>query len=336
MAIGTIFDNVVLQKDVSFDAFNGLPGVTIVNPDFPRDSDSPKGIALVTDASIPSPSNLGIQLGTATFDIIYEGLLVGPVSANDLTLAPRATTNARLEGTIVEQRSQENLNTLGNLFSRFLADEDQTLQVRGKEVISPAQPDSPVDWLSAAFKQLTINVVLPGERYEIISAIQLQDLTIRITEQSEAYAVPSQNNETDVTFRNPFGFSLGVDQAGGAFTIVFNGVDTALLTLPLDDVVRSEVSTGQDVSRGKSTSVSDMLSFDSQAALVLNWSEDRILQSLNNDAFGSFFNAATNTDRVSFGLGGTADGEWFAVKRPLEAITHSSQTWRSRCRHQCW
>lgn len=248
LAIGTIFDNVVLQKDVSFDAFNGLPGVTIVNPDFPRDSQDPKGIALVTQSSIPSPSNLGIELGTATFEIFYEGVDIGPVSANGLTLAPKATTNATLEGTIVEQRSQNNLNSLGRLFSQFLADADQVLQVRGKEVISPAQPDSPVDWLSSAFKQLTLNVVLPGQRYEIISAVQLQDLTIRITEQSEAYAVPSQNNETDITFKNPFGFSLGVAQAGGAFTIIFNGVDTALLTLPKENVVRSEVSTGQDVS----------------------------------------------------------------------------------------
>lgn len=63
LALGTIFDNAVLTKDVSFSAFNGLPGVTIVNPDFPGDSQSPKGIQLVTDTAIPSPSNLGIEVG---------------------------------------------------------------------------------------------------------------------------------------------------------------------------------------------------------------------------------------------------------------------------------
>lgn len=71
LALGTIFDNVVLSKDISFSAFDGLPGVTITNPDFP--SDSPNGIALDVGTAIPSKSNLGVQLGTATFTIGFMG-----------------------------------------------------------------------------------------------------------------------------------------------------------------------------------------------------------------------------------------------------------------------
>ncbi|KAM0789126.1 hypothetical protein ACM66B_003180 [Microbotryomycetes sp. NB124-2] len=291
LALQTIFGNVVLQKDISFQAFNGLPGVTIVNPDFPADSVSPPGIQLVTDSSIPSPSNLGIVLGTTVFQAFFEGQLVGPVQANDLTLQALTTTNARLTGVIVRRTSEASTQSLSKLFSDFLADRDNVLQVRGQEVISPAQPDSPVDWLSAAFKKLTLNVVLPGQKFDdIISAITIQDLTITITDQEDAYNVPTRNNETDATYKNPFGFSLTAKQAGGEFFINYNGVQTAVLNLPVQDAVRVETSNGQP------------------AALVLNWpDEDRFLRSLNDGSFNDFFNAVTNTAGVTFGLNGAAN-----------------------------
>lgn len=47
------------------------PPVTIVNPDFP--GDAPNGIQLVTDSSIPSPSNLGIELGHVSFVARFMG-----------------------------------------------------------------------------------------------------------------------------------------------------------------------------------------------------------------------------------------------------------------------
>lgn len=56
-ALGTIFDNVSLKKVISFEAFNGLPGVTISNFKLPSD-DSAGGIHIETDADIPSPSRM--------------------------------------------------------------------------------------------------------------------------------------------------------------------------------------------------------------------------------------------------------------------------------------
>ncbi len=54
-ALGTIFDNVSLEKTVTFKAFNNLPGVTISNFSLPSD-DVDGGIHIETDVSIPSPS----------------------------------------------------------------------------------------------------------------------------------------------------------------------------------------------------------------------------------------------------------------------------------------
>lgn len=108
-ALGTIFDGVSLSKDVSFKAFNGLPGVTINNFRLPSD-DPAGGIHIETDATIPSPSRLwttiflmadhfaksyeielGIDLGTVTFQSFFQSTLVGRKStlssfSIDLTL----------------------------------------------------------------------------------------------------------------------------------------------------------------------------------------------------------------------------------------------------------
>ncbi|BGP44010.1 hypothetical protein JCM10449v2_008067 [Rhodotorula kratochvilovae] len=307
LALQTIFDNVSLSKEISFQAFDGLPGVTITRPDFPRDSAN--GIALVTDTVIPSLSNLGVQLGTATFLASFQGEEVGPISANDLTLAPLASTQATLTGEIVRRSSRKGLDSLGTLFSQFLQGVNQTLDVTGQEVITPAQPDSPVDWLSAAFKKLTIEVILPGGTYEIIHAVTLQDLTIEITEPADAYAVPTSNNRTDVVYQNPFGFSLTAIEAGGDFYINFNGVDTGLLELPVEKSVSAETSTGQD------------------AALVLAFKK-RILSSLNDGAFQDFFNAVTNTDGVDFNLHGGANvtAQTNAGDIPISGIPFSVET----------
>lgn len=132
---------------------------------------------------------------------------VGPIDAFGLTLLPLATTDAHLTGTIIKRTSAASTASLGVLFSQFLAGANQTLDVTGDSVTTPAQPGSPVNWLSAAFKKLTLHVILPGHVYDIISSVKtlhafpafhidlcslqvkLQDLTITITEQSEAYAV---------------------------------------------------------------------------------------------------------------------------------------------------
>lgn len=46
-----------------------------------------------------------------------------------------------------------------------------------------------------------------------------------------------------------------------------------------------------------------------QADLVLNWKEDRILQSLDTGAFNNFFNVITNSIDVPFILHGVANGK---------------------------
>ena len=110
---------------------------------------------------------------------------MGPIDAYGLVLAPLAVTDSHLTGTIIKRTSAASTASLGVLFSQFLAGANQTLDVTGNEITSPAQPKSPVNWLSAAFKKLTLHVVLPGHVYEIISSVRLRPF-LRVSLLSEA------------------------------------------------------------------------------------------------------------------------------------------------------
>lgn len=129
--------------------------------DLPGDAPNGAGIQLVGQVAIPSPASLGIQLGAASFMTSFMGNNVGPVATENLSLAPKSITIAALTG-LIQPQSGDGIRTTGILFSNFLAGVEQTLQAKGLSVTSPAQPDHPVGWLSASFKTLAIDVVLPG------------------------------------------------------------------------------------------------------------------------------------------------------------------------------
>ncbi|KAI0321180.1 hypothetical protein OF83DRAFT_1280620 [Amylostereum chailletii] len=282
-ALGTIFDGVSLTKDVSFKAFNNLPGVTISNFQLPSD-DPAGGIHIETDSDIPSPAQLGIDLGTVGFISFFQDALVGPLSGDHLVLAPETTTKTHLSGRIVPQ-SGDDLNTIGQLFTDYLAGKNQTLKVKGDSV-QPSGAGGPVNWLSTAFKTLELDVTLPGQVFTIIESITISDLSVVMTDQGEAFAPLASSQHTLAQYKNPFGFSLQVVQSSQDITLADNG-DFAELKLPTSDTVGG-VSTGN---------VADLpITFSNQT-----------LQSLNNDAFSSFFGRVTDTSTVEWELKGSAD-----------------------------
>ncbi|KXN90203.1 hypothetical protein AN958_04693 [Leucoagaricus sp. SymC.cos] len=283
-ALGTIFDGVVLSKSVSFKAFNNLPGVSIANFKLPSD-DPAGGIHVETDASIPSPAQLGIELGHVTFQTFYQDILVGPLSSDNLTLTPKSVTSTHLSGRIVPQ-SGNDLELIGQLFSEFLAGQNSTLQTRGDSV-QPPGTNGPVTWLSTAFKTLSLNVILPGQKFDVIKAIELNDLEVTIKEQDQTFAPPASSKNTIAQYANPFGFSLQAVEAAQKLVLNVQGTDVAELDLPKQEV-NGGVSTGNTVD------------------LVISF-ENQPLKSLNDGAFGQLFAGATLMDTVSLGLKGTAD-----------------------------
>ena len=285
-ALGIAFSNVIISKNIDFKAFNGLPGVTISNFDIPGETSN--SLLIQTQALIPSPATLGIQLDTANFEIFFMGTDIGPVSANNLFLAALATTETTLNGQITRKSGRDLANT-GILFTNFLQGKNQTLQVTGVSVVTEANGNQPVNWLSAAFKTLTLNVILPGRIYQIIFSITLSDLTVKVNgDPADSYTVPSGSNSTIAIFANPFRFSLQPIRTGTDITIVFNNADTATLALP-----------SAPVQAGTSRGPQDF------QPLQLTWQDQNIV-SINNPVFQAFFAQLTDEARGTFDLKGGA------------------------------
>lgn len=143
------------------------------------------------------------------------------------------------------------LDTIGKLFSAFLAGENQTLSVKGQSV-QPSGSSQPVSWLSTAFQTLTLQVTLPGQKFtvcyaafvnfvltncilsQIIESIAISDLEIVMENQDEAFSPLASSNFTLATYKNPFGFSLQVVQASENITITSGGVSVAEVCFPLE------------------------------------------------------------------------------------------------------
>ncbi|KAK7064212.1 hypothetical protein R3P38DRAFT_3165227 [Favolaschia claudopus] len=283
-ALGTIFDNVVLSKDLTFKAFNNLPGITISNFQLPSD-DPAGGIHIETDAGIPSPAQLGIDLGTVTFTSFFMGSEVGPLTGSNLFLAPQATTKSHLSGRIIPQ-SGSDLQNIGVLFSNFLAGEDQILTIQGNSV-QPTGSSQPVNWLTTAYKTLTLKVTLPGQAFKIITEIDLDQLALIMVNQDQAFAPLASSSYTLAKYKNPFGFSLQVVESAQDLLISELGLDIARLHIPMSPTVGG-VSTGNE------------------ADLVITF-EDLPLVAATQNGFQLLFAATTLTPSIDFVLSGSAN-----------------------------
>lgn len=152
---------------------------------------------------------------------IYRRFFIA-LATNNLTLEAQAVAKAHLSGRIVPQ-SGDDLAVIGELFSQFLAGQNTTLQTRGDSV-QPPGADGPVTWLNTAFKTLSLDVVLPGQKFNVIKAIQLNDLEVTIQTADQAFAPPASSKNTVAQYANPFGFALQVIEA--AQSLVLNSHDT--------------------------------------------------------------------------------------------------------------
>ncbi|TKY86943.1 hypothetical protein EX895_004231 [Sporisorium graminicola] len=307
-ALGITFSNVPFSKTLDFSGFNGLPGVAASN--FDVYGDTSNSLLIRTSASIPNPSTIGIQLDTANFVIFFMGTNIGPVHSTDLFLPAKATSNATLEGAITAKSGNDLKNT-GILFSNFLQGKTQIIQVRGDSVVTRANGNQPVRWLSAAFRTLTLDVALPGHIYKIIYAITISDFTVFVQgDPSQSYVVPTSSNSTMVTFANPFNFGLQPLSAAPSIQISYQGGNAASLALP-------SVPVQAGISHGP---------MDIQA-LQLAWRRQNLIAG-DHANFQAFLAQLTDRDRGTFDMIGSADivartaiGDVFITGVPFRVTT---------------
>lgn len=83
---------------------------------------------------------------------LYLTFFSTALSGDNLFLAAESDTTLHLSGRLIPQ-SGDDLSTIGQLFTQFLAGENSTLNVEGDSV-QPAGASGAVGWLTTAFKTL--------------------------------------------------------------------------------------------------------------------------------------------------------------------------------------
>ena len=285
-ALNIKFDDVKLTKEVSFKAFNNLPGVSITSFDIPGQTSN--ALKIKTGTVIPSPATLGIALETAVFKIFYKGEYQGWVKSSDLFIAAQARTSSLLVGELTERKSDKQTQATGDLFSRYLQGKNSTLAIVGDKVITKANGNKPVDWLTTAFKTLTLHVALPGKIYKIVYSITVQDLTAEFTKKSHTWAPPIGSNQTIAVFATPLHFDLQPLKAGFHIFFAFHGADAALIDLPLTRV-----------SAGTSGGPNDFQ--------TISISMKTTLKAVDHGAFSALLDQIMNHARATFGIHGYAN-----------------------------
>ncbi|KAG0231208.1 hypothetical protein BGW41_002236 [Actinomortierella wolfii] len=228
-ALGAPIPHINMKKRVTLKGFNGLQGLTIEKFDLP--SNDPDGIHIVLSATLPNPSNVGIELGTVAFVNLYQGQELGFVQTTGMKLLPSSISPVAMEGTMTRQTSEAGLAALGNLFRETLNGGSPTLEVRGKSVTPPS---GPVSWLSAAFGYLSMNVSLPSiGKQEIITGVSIKTMTLDFT-QGDAYAPITSSDNIEATYKMPFTFPLNVSAVGQNIALQLpQGEDVAHLSFPI-------------------------------------------------------------------------------------------------------
>ncbi|KAK3829395.1 MAG: hypothetical protein J3Q66DRAFT_435774 [Benniella sp.] len=280
-AMGAPIPGIRMSKTVTLKGFNGLQGLTIQKYDLP--SNDPDGIHLVLSATLPNPSNVGIEMGTVEFSNFFQGQEIGHVQTVGLKLLPEALTPVNMEGTLTKQTTEAGLAALGDMFRMALNGGTPNLIVKGKSV-TPAS--GPVSWLSSAFGSLTLNVTLPSiGKQDIITGITLKTMTLDFTG-GNPYSIMTSSDNIEATFKIPFAFPLSITQVGEDINIQMpQGNNVANLKLPL----------------GPATTVSPGLLKTAYENQLLNVNDGA------HDVFNAFSKVLTTGPGVHFFLSGTAD-----------------------------
>lgn len=87
------------------------------------------------------------------------------LTGTTLILPPTSTVIEPLSGRIVPQ-SGADLDKIGVLFSDYLQAKNISLNAKGVSVV-PTGSNTPVSWLSTAFKTLDLPVTLMGQKFTV-------------------------------------------------------------------------------------------------------------------------------------------------------------------------
>ncbi|KAJ3253976.1 hypothetical protein HDU77_004311 [Chytriomyces hyalinus] len=226
-AFGLDIPNLSLSKVVTLNGFNGLPNPNIKSFDLPN-SDS-NGIHVVTTAEVSNPSTITIDIGSAAFDLMYNGVVIGALGSSNTVLVPGANS-LNLDGRMKSGDS----SLLSGLFTTFLTGGGLKATAVGKSsTVNNQQPS----WLNKAIKSLSLPVSLPSPQLSspIVSNLQIPSMSLTF-DPSDTSGLNPRLTASGVTaqFSSPFSFRIGVTGAQANLKFLgSNGQPFAEITVPM-------------------------------------------------------------------------------------------------------
>lgn len=219
-----------LNKAVTINGFNSFKdSVKLLDFQLPE-NDPNGGIALYAKAELINHSPFQIPLGFVEFALSYNGTNLGPAYAINQVLSPGSNV-VPLYGRLLPHTSQNDLDTLGNLFTNYVNNQVSLTFAQG----IAAYPDNKtaVGWLSEGLQALNLSIPLvPPAPLTLIQSIDIGSLNLAFTP-ATAYAPVASSNDVTIHFDFPFGFSIAFEQIANAFSLIDQQNDTlASLSAP--------------------------------------------------------------------------------------------------------
>ena len=307
-ALNIVFNDVKISKKLTFKGFNNLRGSHIV--DFKAQGQTSNAIKIYALTALPSQSNLGIQMDQINLDLYYHNQIQGNVHSVNLFLAALTTTTTPLYGFLTKRTSSAQTNATGDLLSRYLQGKNTTLQVKGTSVVTRANGNKEVDWLSKAIKTLTLDTVLPGHIYKVLKSVTLSDLLVNLMDVNSQWRFPTGSNQTIAVFATPLEFNLKVPRVSISAVLEYQNGEAA-------DLYVKMVSTHSGTSSGPSDPKSIVLGF-----------KNAPMQAHQHDKLQALIHDLAVTKGTTFGLRGTVEvvGETVIGNIPIHGIPFNLNT----------
>ncbi|ORZ08637.1 hypothetical protein BCR42DRAFT_335337 [Absidia repens] len=284
-----------LDKTVSIPGMGGFKDVKINSFELPA-NDPNGGILVNLGTVINSPSPVGVQLGTIQLNIGYQGVNLGMVSAENVTLK-KGENLIPLKGSIKPLSNPADLEKVGVMFSTYVS--GGTAQTSAVGVSAAPDGHNTINWLTEGFKSVQMNVGLSnaGGPLKIINAVSMGYLDLKF-DANNPYAPTVSAPNVVADFSIPFGFSLNITEVTQNITMNTNSTGN------FSELVVPWVPSKSDQAAGK-------LQFPiNQGALAALPGK--------NDAFNSYTYDLTSSDLYTFGVSGIATTK---TQTPIGDIT---------------
>ncbi|CAO0800868.1 unnamed protein product [Mucor circinelloides] len=210
---------VTLNKDITLEGMNGFPQVKINSFQLPGDAVN-GGILIELGTVLTSPSPIGVQLGHIEMNIGYDGIDLGLVHADNVTLQ-KGDNNILLSGIMKSQASDPVAQAkVSTLFSNYIAGKVSNTTAVGVS----AAPDgkNPITWLSEGLKSVTLNVALAADKpLKIMNSVSMGYLDLNFNKDAP-YAPSVKAPVVTAGFTIPFGFALNITEVTQNITLGLN------------------------------------------------------------------------------------------------------------------